>query len=49
MMSPCAAGRLLAVSALTLATTLGTPTAQAFSPPDIDDKWLPKPALPAPP
>ena len=49
MMSPCAAGRLLAVPALTLATTLGTPTAQAFSPPAIDDKWLPKPALPAPP
>ncbi|HEX5252275.1 MAG TPA: type VII secretion-associated serine protease mycosin [Mycobacterium sp.] len=48
MMSSCA-GRLLAVSALTLATALGTPTARAVSPPDVDERWLPKPALPAPP
>lgn len=49
MTSPCATCRLLAVSALTLATALGIPTARAVSPPDIDDRWLPKPALPVPP
>lgn len=43
------AGRLLVVSGITLATAFGTPTAQAFSPPDVDDKWLPNPALPASP
>lgn len=43
------AGRLLVVSALTLTSAFGTPTAQAFSPPDVDDKWLPEPALPASP
>jgi membrane-anchored mycosin MYCP len=48
-MSLRAAVRLLAVSALTLATALEMPTAQAVSPPDVDDRWLPKPALPAPP
>ncbi|OBB81114.1 type VII secretion-associated serine protease mycosin [Mycobacterium colombiense] len=48
-MTNACAGRLLAVSALTLATAFGTPTAQAFSPPDVDDRWLPKPALPASP
>jgi membrane-anchored mycosin MYCP len=41
--------RLLAVSALTALSQLGTPAAQAVSPPQIDDRWLPKPALPAPP
>ena len=41
--------RLLAVSALAALSALGTPSAQAVSPPQIDDKWLPKPALPAPP
>ncbi len=43
------AARLLAVSALAALSQLGTPSAQAVSPPEIDDKWLPKPALPAPP
>ncbi|OBH76474.1 type VII secretion-associated serine protease mycosin [Mycobacterium scrofulaceum] len=38
--------RVLLVCALVSA--LGTPTAQAVSPPQIDDKWLPKPARPAP-
>ncbi|GAB1813842.1 type VII secretion system ESX-4 serine protease mycosin MycP4 [Mycobacterium sp. MUNTM1] len=47
-MGACA-GRLLAVSGITLASAFGTPMAQAFSPPDIDDKWLPNPALPAAP
>ena len=41
--------RLVAVPALTLLTQLGTPAAQAVSPPKIDDRWLPRPALPAPP
>jgi len=41
--------RLLAASAIAAASQLGTPGAQAVSPPQIDDKWLPKPALPAPP
>jgi membrane-anchored mycosin MYCP len=41
--------RLLAVSALASLYQLGTPPAQAVSPPEVDDKWLPKPALPAPP
>ncbi|OBF63328.1 type VII secretion-associated serine protease mycosin [Mycobacterium sp. 852002-51971_SCH5477799-a] len=48
-MSLCAAGRLLTVAALALAAALEMPTAHAFSPPKIDDSWLPKPALPAPP
>jgi membrane-anchored mycosin MYCP len=41
--------RLVAVPALTALTQLGTPAAQAVSPPKIDDRWLPRPALPAPP
>ncbi len=41
--------RLLAASALAALSQLGMPTAQAVSPPTVDDKWLPKPALPAPP
>ena len=41
--------RLLAVAALAALSQLGMPSAQAVSPPEIDDKWLPKPALPAPP
>jgi membrane-anchored mycosin MYCP len=41
--------RLLVVSALTALSQLGTPSAHAVSPPKIDDRWLPKPALPAPP
>jgi membrane-anchored mycosin MYCP len=41
--------RLVAVSALTALSQFGTPSAHAVSPPKIDDRWLPKPALPAPP
>lgn len=41
--------RLVAVSALTASSNLGMPLAQAVSPPEIDDRLLPKPALPAPP
>jgi membrane-anchored mycosin MYCP len=41
--------RLLAVSALTVLPAPGTPCAHAVAPPRVDDKWLPKPALPAPP
>ncbi|MGE2814048.1 type VII secretion-associated serine protease mycosin [Mycobacterium heidelbergense] len=41
--------RLLAVSVLTALSQFGTPSAHAVSPPKIDDTWLPKPALPAPP
>ncbi|MBW0017219.1 MAG: type VII secretion-associated serine protease mycosin [Mycobacterium sp.] len=40
--------RLLLVAALTVLSQCGTPWAQAVSPPPIDEKWLPKPALPAP-
>lgn len=43
------AARLLAVSALTVLFALGMPPAQAVSPPSVDDRWLPEPALPAPP
>jgi membrane-anchored mycosin MYCP len=41
--------RLLAVSVLTAVSNFGMPAAQAVSPPEIDDRLLPKPALPAPP
>jgi len=41
--------RLLMVCALAGLSVFGTPSAQAISPPRIDDRWLPKPALPAPP
>ena len=41
--------RLMAVSVLTVLSQFGTPSAQAVSPPEIDDRLLPKPALPAPP
>ncbi|MEB3983002.1 type VII secretion-associated serine protease mycosin [Mycobacterium sp. 663a-19] len=41
--------RLLAVSALIALAQFGTPAAHAVSPPKIDDRRLPKPALPAPP
>ena len=40
--------RALAVSALTALSQFGTPSAHAVSPPPIDDRWLPEPALPAP-
>lgn len=40
------AGRVLLAWALV--SLAGTPSAQAVSPPQIDDKWLPKPARPAP-
>jgi membrane-anchored mycosin MYCP len=48
-LSPARVARLLAVSALTALFQLGTPSAHAVSPPQIEDRWLPKPALPAPP
>lgn len=48
-MSTSSLARLLAVAALTALAQLGTPSAQAVSPPRIDDKWLPRPAPPAPP
>ena len=41
--------RLAAVSVLTALSSVGIPLAQAVSPPEIDDRVLPKPALPAPP
>jgi membrane-anchored mycosin MYCP len=41
--------RLLTAAALTALPQLGTPLAQAVSPPQVDDAWLPKPAVPAPP
>jgi membrane-anchored mycosin MYCP len=41
--------RVLTVSAVAVASQLGTPVAQAVSPPGIDDRWLPQPVLPAPP
>jgi membrane-anchored mycosin MYCP len=41
--------RLLAVSALAALSQLGTPSAHAVSPPQIEDSRLPKPGLPAPP
>ena len=41
--------RLLLVSALPALFQLGTPSAQAVSPPPIDERWLPEPAAPAPP
>lgn len=42
-------GRVLVASALTMVSAFGTPPAQAVSPPGVDDRWLPEPALPAPP
>jgi membrane-anchored mycosin MYCP len=41
--------RLVVVTMLTALSNLGMPSAQAVSPPEIDDRLLPKPALPAPP
>ncbi len=41
--------RLLVVAALAALFQLGTPPALAVSPPEVDDRWLPKPGLPAPP
>ncbi len=41
--------RLLTVSVLAALSQLATPSAYAVSPPQIDDRWLPKPAFPAPP
>jgi membrane-anchored mycosin MYCP len=41
--------RLLVVSALAALSQFGTPSAQAVSPPPIDERWLPEPAAPAPP
>ncbi len=41
--------RLLAAPVLAALTQLAIPQAQAVFPPKIDGKWLPRPALPAPP
>jgi membrane-anchored mycosin MYCP len=41
--------RALTLSAVMVASQLGIPVAQAVSPPGIDDRWLPRPALPTPP
>ncbi|KAA1248361.1 type VII secretion-associated serine protease mycosin [Mycobacterium simiae] len=41
--------RLLAVAALSPLSVGAIPSAHAVSPPPIDQKWLPTPALPAPP
>ena len=43
------ADRLLSVSVLASVSLLGMPPAQAVSPPQISDRWLPKPARPVPP
>ncbi len=48
-MTASRAGRLLAVSALVALWQFGMPGAHAVSPPQVDDKWLPAPARPAPP
>src|SRR5262249_10511725 len=40
--------RLLAVATLTALPHFGMPSAHAVSPPEVDDRWLPKPAHPAP-
>ncbi|WP_269458618.1 type VII secretion-associated serine protease mycosin [Mycobacterium shigaense] len=48
-MTPARVARVLAAMALTALPQLGVPTAHAVSPPEVDDRWLPKPALPAPP
>ncbi|BBX98102.1 type VII secretion-associated serine protease mycosin [Mycobacterium lacus] len=39
----------VALAALFLCATCATPPARAVTPPPIDDRWLPEPALPAPP
>lgn len=41
--------RVLVVAMLTTIFQNGTPQAHAVSPPPIDDTWLPKPIVPAPP
>src|ERR1700753_563990 len=41
--------RLLLASAIVALLQFGTPSAQAVSPPPIDEKWLPEPAAAAPP
>jgi membrane-anchored mycosin MYCP len=41
--------RLVVTAVLVAFTQCGAPAAQAVSPPPIEDKWLPEPALPAPP
>lgn len=43
------AGALLAVAALAALSQLGAPTAHAISPPQVDERWLPEPAMPKPP
>jgi membrane-anchored mycosin MYCP len=41
--------RVLAVALLIVLFVRDTPSADAVAPPPIDNKWLPEPALPAPP
>lgn len=48
-LSASATVRLAAASVLVALSSFGMPSAQAVSPPEIDDKLLPKPARPAPP
>lgn len=48
MMATAHVARVLAISGLIALSGFGTPSAQAVSPPQVDDRWLPKPASPAP-
>lgn len=43
------AASLMVAAALAAAAELGAPVARAVSPPRIEDRWLPRPASPAPP
>lgn len=43
------ATRLVVAASLMMSCGPGTPSAHAVGPPAIEDKWLPKPALPTPP
>ncbi|CQD19191.1 peptidase [Mycobacterium europaeum] len=49
MRAPRRGACILSVSALVAVSVTGTPPAHAVSPPRVDDRWLPKPARPAPP
>lgn len=48
-MSASPTARLLVASVLVALASFGMPSAQAVSPPEVDDRLLPKPARPAPP
>ncbi|WP_156687308.1 type VII secretion-associated serine protease mycosin [Mycobacterium sp. Marseille-P9652] len=48
-MTATRAVRLVIVTAVAALSQCTTPVAQAVSPPAIDDRWLPRPAAPAPP